>query len=390
MPLIPIGTDVRPRHAPVANYALIAINVVIFLLTDVFGGARGELVKASYALDAARPQLYQYLTYQFLHGDALHLGGNMLFLWIFGNAVCDRIGTIGYLLFYLAGGVTAGVAFTSTADNPMVGASGAIAAVTTAFLALYPRVQITLLVWMVVIFTFQVPATVLIVFKMVLWDNVLAPQFDRAAMSNVAYSAHLGGYAFGFIIALVLLLARALPRNQLDIISIWSRGARRYGLSPADARGPIGARPVRFEELGSRPIELPPPAPTDQIRERIADRLRGGDPAGAAQAYLELLRLDPGAVLSSAQQIEVANALAQDRQYGAAAHAYEGYLDAYPASVDAAEVRLFLGLIYARYLAQDERAIHHLRRAVEGLRSEKQRQLAEAELAAAEARGRAG
>ncbi len=389
MALIPIGTDVRPRHAPLANYALVGLNVLIFLLTDVFGGELGQLFKARYGLDAARPQLYQYLTYQFLHGDALHLGGNMLFLWIFGNAVCDRIGAIGYVMFYLAGGVVAGVAFTSVADNPLVGASGAIAAVTTAFLVLYPRVQITLLVWMVFIFTFQVPAMVLIVFKMVLWDNVLAPRFDQAAMSNVAYSAHLGGYAFGFAISLILLVLRALPRNQLDILSLWSRTARRHGVVLGGS-GPIAARPVRLEELESRPIGLPELSPADALRDQVSDRLGGGDAGGAAQAYVELLALDPSAVLSATQQIEVANALAQERRYDAAAHAYEGYLAAYPASADAAEVRLFLGLIYARYLAMDERAAVHLRRAADGLRSEKQRQLAEAELAAAEGRIRGG
>lgn len=386
MPLIPIGTDVRPRHAPVANYLIIALNVLVFLLTDAFGGPRGELIKAHYALDAARPQLYQYITYQFLHGDILHLGGNMLFLWIFGNAVCDRLGSAAYLLFYLAGGVFAGVAFTSTADNPLVGASGAIAAVTTAFLALFPRVQITMLVWMFFIFTFQVPATILIVFKMVLWDNVLAPNLDQSAMSNVAYSAHLGGYAFGFTTAFLLLAIRAVPRNQFDIMSLFSRSARRHGLVIGGYGGPPMARPVRVQELHSRPIEATPTSPADALRERIGERLLERDTEAAVATFLELIALDPHQVLSATQQIEIANALAQSRRYQEAAAAYEAYLAAYPASPDVAEVRLFLGLIAARYLHDDARAIRHLRRAVDGLRLDSQRVLAEQELTAAEHR----
>jgi membrane associated rhomboid family serine protease len=107
MPLIPIGTEFRTRRPPVANWVLIGLNVVIFLFTDFLGGQAGAQLKAYYALDAARPALAQYLTYQFLHGDVWHLAGNMLFLWIFGNAVCDRMGGAGYVLFYLAGGVIA-------------------------------------------------------------------------------------------------------------------------------------------------------------------------------------------------------------------------------------------------------------------------------------------
>src|SRR5262245_15796191 len=193
MPLIPIGTDVRNRRVPVANIALVAINVLIFLFTDYLGGELGQDWKDRYTLDGARPLLYEYLTYQFLHGDFWHLTGNMLFLWIFGNAVCERMGNVPYLIFYLAGGVFAGVAYAQFADNPILGASGAIAAVTTAFLVLYPRVQITMLFWMFVVFTFQIPAVVLIVFKIILWDNILAPSIarDQGHFSNVAHSAHL-------------------------------------------------------------------------------------------------------------------------------------------------------------------------------------------------------
>lgn len=390
--LIPIGTELRTRRPPVGNWLLIFLNVAIFAFTDLLAGDFGQQLKAFYALDAARPSLPQYLTYQFLHGDFWHLAGNMLFLWIFGNAVCDRMGSVAYVLFYLAGGVVAGVAFALSAHNPLVGASGAIAAVTTAFLALFPRVHVTMLVWMFFVFTFQVPALILIVFKIILWDNILAPTLEgQGAASNVAYSAHLGGYAFGFLVAMGLLAVRVLPRNPFDLVAVWDRYRRRTGLGegllPA---GPGRARPIIVEELDSRPLESIPLTPLEQLREQIGVQLAAGDVAGAAANYLRLVELDDKQVLARGPQLEIANYLAQARSYREAAHAYEAYLAAYPGSADAAEVLLFLGLIYNRYLAEPVQAIQHLRKALAGLRAAGQRMLAEEELREAEARMQEG
>lgn len=388
MPLIPIGTEFRTRRPPVANWVLIGLNVVIFLFTDFLGGQAGAQLKAYYALDAARQALAQYLTYQFLHGDVWHLAGNMLFLWIFGNAVCDRMGGAGYVLFYLAGGVIAGVAFTAGAENPLVGASGAIAAVTTAFLALLPRVHVTMLVWMIFVFTFQVPAMILIVFKMILWDNIISPEIEGgAAASNVAFSAHLGGYAFGFAVAMGLLALRILPRNQFDMLALWDRWRRRSGIEvPFAQSAPYMARPVRAEELDSRPLADVPLTPIESLREEIADRLAAHDVSGAVGSYLRLLSLDEQQVLARPQQLEIANCLAQARRYREAAAAYEAFLAAYPGAADVAQVRLFLGLLYSRYLGEYERAVAQLRTALEALHLDAQRTLAEEELRLAEAR----
>lgn len=390
MPLIPIGTSIRTRRPPVGNYVLIAVNIAAFLFTDLLGGNLGTHVKSYYALDAARPVLHQYLTYQFLHGDIGHLLGNMLFLWIFGNAVCDRMGGVTYVIFYLAGGVFAGWAFTLGAENPMVGASGAIAAVTTAFLALFPRVYITMLVWMIFIFTIQLPATILIVFKIILWDNIIAPSFGQSAASNVAYSAHLGGYAFGFAVSMGLLLIEALPRNQFDMLALWSRWRRRTGLAGDGGgrrgRGTPTARPIKVQEVTSRPLQDIELTPIEELRERIAQNLADRDIEGAAGAYRRLIELDPTQVLARPQQLEIANAMAQGRHYGGAAHAYEQFLEAYPGAADAPQVRLFLGLIYSRYLQQYDRAATQLRRALDGLQLDAQRTLAEEELREAMAR----
>ena len=104
--MIPLRTDVPLRSTPWANYLLIAINVVVFFVQR--WSFDGELHTPG-ALDPRDPRLIHYFTYQFLHGSAMHLAGNMLFLYIFGNNVADRIGNVGYLAFYLAGGVAAGI-----------------------------------------------------------------------------------------------------------------------------------------------------------------------------------------------------------------------------------------------------------------------------------------
>jgi membrane associated rhomboid family serine protease len=270
--LIPIGTEVRTRRPPRANHALIIANALIFLLTDVLQFPIFREIKPLFMLDGAWPSPYQYITYQFLHGDSMHLIGNMLFLWIFGNAVCDRLGWRVYLMFYLAGGVFSGIVFTYVAENPIMGASGSIAAVTTAFLVLYPRVHITMLLYALMFLTFQIPAMYLIVFKIILWDNVLAPSISAGVVSNVAYSAHLGGYAFGAITALTMLLIRAAPRSQFDLLALWDRWNRRSGFVPIRRGGQPDRRTIEAAELESHPLHTLPLSESEKLREAVLDQ----------------------------------------------------------------------------------------------------------------------
>jgi membrane associated rhomboid family serine protease len=373
----------------VGNYALIAANVLIFLFTDWFGGAAGFYLKHHWTLYAAVPDLGEYVTYQFLHGDWVHLLGNMLFLWIFGNAVCDRMGSLCYVLFYLAGGIVAGVTFTAFNDNALLGASGAIAAVTTAFLVLYPRVKITMLLWFFLIMPFRIDAIILIVFKMLLWDNVLAPTLDHSAIANVAYSAHLGGYAFGFVTAMTMVATGVLPRSQFDLLAFWSRWRRRVGL-PSAAEVVARGRPVHVQEVGSRPLEPLQLTPAERLREEAVDRVQVRDLANAAELYLELLRVDPSQVLPRDAQLDVANYFAQTQRHAEAAQAYEAFLGAYRSTPDVHQVRLLLGLIYSRYLRQWDRAAEHLHSALSSLTQAGQRALAESELRHVEAQLQGG
>ena len=382
--LIPIGTNVKLRRKPVGNWILVGLNVLVFILVNKLRVPLFDHLLPP--LNASVPTLFEYISYQFRHGDFWHLAGNMLFLWVFGNAVCERMGSWNYVVFYLAGGIFAGWVFALNNSNALVGASGAIAAVTTAFLVLFPRVHITLLFWMVIVFTMQIPAMFFIVFKIILWDNIIAPSLDQSGVvSNVGYSAHLGGYVFGLVVVLLMLSLRGLPRTQLDILALWDRWRRRAGLGTGPAFEPVAARPVVARELRSAPLEPLELTPAERCREDLLDRLSEHDLSEAARLYQQLLTFDTNHVLPRPQQLELANHLAQSGEYGLAVRAYEDYLETYPGAADAAQVRLYAGLLARRYLHDPLRAVRHLSEALEHLTNEAQRRLAEDELRAANA-----
>jgi membrane associated rhomboid family serine protease len=141
------------------------------------------------------------LTSMFLHGGWLHLGGNMLFLWIFGNNVEDRLGRFGFTLFYLAGGVVATIAHVAVepaSTIPVVGASGAIAAVMGAYLVWFPNAPIRTAVFLLfVFFLTEIRARWLLLGWLVL-------QFFTSPDAGVAWVAHVGGFAFGVVAGLLL------------------------------------------------------------------------------------------------------------------------------------------------------------------------------------------
>ncbi len=137
----------------------------------------------------------------FLHGGLLHLGGNMLFLWIFGNNIEDRMGILGYIGFYLLAGLAASAAHIWVQPDstiPVVGASGAIAGVMGAYLILFPNVRIRSLIILIILVLFRdIPAKWLLGFWFV-------TQFFTNPNEGVAWVAHVGGFVFGAVVALLL------------------------------------------------------------------------------------------------------------------------------------------------------------------------------------------
>jgi membrane associated rhomboid family serine protease len=225
--MLPIKDNVPTRTTPIVTIALIAANVAVWLFYEV-PNLDESIVDAAYFPCAAEgscdaPGLAWPLTVftsMFMHGSWLHLGGNMLFLWIFGNNVEDAMGRGRYLAFYLLGGVAATAtqsivtfdfAPERDAQIPNVGASGAIAAVMGAYIVLLPHARI--LTWFVFFF-FEVPALLYLAFWFLfqLWVGsfqVLRPE----AGGGVAFFAHVGGFVFGALTVLLLVQRRPLqPR----------------------------------------------------------------------------------------------------------------------------------------------------------------------------------
>ena len=346
--LFPIRTDRQLKRSPVVNYALIAANVGVFVLLQQGGAA--EL--AAHRLNPADPHLSQYISYQFMHGGWMHLIGNMVALWVFGNGVEDRLGRVAYLFFYLGAGILAGLAHVFTSAAPVLGASGSVAGVTGAFLALFPFCRVVVLVVLFIITFVELPSIV-VVGIYVAWN--IFGQFTGGG--NVAYTAHLGGYLFGFVVGVGLLFARLLPREPSDILTLIEHRHRRAkfkrmtqgGFSPWQGRG---------KEAATEPAK--PPSAEEQAlmeqRSEISQAMRSGDMASAAARYRALLDDHPDQVMSQQQQMDLANQLMRDGRYEDAAKAYELFLSHFPSYPNIHQIKLILGLIYARYLRKPDRA----------------------------------
>ncbi|MGH9279965.1 MAG: rhomboid family intramembrane serine protease [Acidimicrobiales bacterium] len=165
-------------------------------------------VPRNFTIFPEKSPLIAILSSMFLHGSVLHVAFNMLFLWVFGNNIEDRMGPVGYLIFYLAAGVVATMAHIAvdpTSTVPLVGASGAIAGVMGAYLVLFPNVPILSLVFVMVI---DVPAKFLLGFWFIL-------QFFTSPGSGVAWVAHVGGFVFGVLVAFLLRNRLRPPRVAL-------------------------------------------------------------------------------------------------------------------------------------------------------------------------------
>jgi membrane associated rhomboid family serine protease len=235
--VIPLRDDIPTRRFPVLTVALIAICCAVYFLFErgfwdlgatgngrVFeygaipyevtnpgqecgdaGGVpacEGQPGVTGTAPDQA-PWWLTLFTSMFLHGSLLHLGGNMLFLWIFGNNIEDSMGRVRFIVFYLLGGLAAlGLQIVSDPDSaiPTVGASGAIAAVLGGYALLYPRARVITLIFIVIFFTvIELPALLVLGFWFLLQ---LLPAFSEPVSDSgggVAYFAHVGGFVFGML-----------------------------------------------------------------------------------------------------------------------------------------------------------------------------------------------
>jgi membrane associated rhomboid family serine protease len=221
--LLPLRDDIPTYRTPYLTMGIIGLNLAVFLYQAWLSPQREEMLIYDLGLIPAwltglaphapppdfLPRPLTLVTSMFLHADILHLGGNMLYLWIFGNNVEDALGPWRYALFYLLGGVLAGLAHVAAAPGspvPTIGASGAVAANLGAYFLLHPRAKVSVLLWLFVfVQVVRVPAVVLLG----LWFFLQVLGLGGAGVANVAWTAHVGGFVAG--LALVRLF---LPRPR--------------------------------------------------------------------------------------------------------------------------------------------------------------------------------
>jgi membrane associated rhomboid family serine protease len=215
--MIPLRDDQPTFSTPFVNYFLIVVNVLVFMWESSvsyralssfmveFGVVphRTLAVLTGHSYASVETAILPLFTSLFLHASFLHVAGNMLFLWIFGDNVEDYLGHFRYLVFYLASGVAAGtthILLNQGSRVPSVGASGAIAGVMGAYFILYPRARV--LVWFPPIFLFHVPAWLMLGYWFVLnfvSGTTTAIAETHQTSGGVAFWAHVGGFVAGVV-----------------------------------------------------------------------------------------------------------------------------------------------------------------------------------------------
>jgi membrane associated rhomboid family serine protease len=224
--MFPIGDEHNGRRlTPYVTYALIAVNIAVFF----FEVSLSEQDLFTFIFDwgtvprdvSDGRNTYTLLTAIFLHGGWLHLAGNMLFLWVFGDNIEDTLGHISFLLFYLLCGVTASAVQVWVDPNsaiPIVGASGAIAGVLGAYLMLFPNGNIrTVFLFVFIPFVVLIPAWIQIglwALTQVFYGYAALDVETRATSGGVAYFAHIGGFVAGIILVWLFKDDEAVKRQK--------------------------------------------------------------------------------------------------------------------------------------------------------------------------------
>ncbi|MBM3879883.1 MAG: rhomboid family intramembrane serine protease [Verrucomicrobia bacterium] len=365
--ILPLSDSPNPRGVPLVTYTLIALNVAVYLLltlplsfqaVDLRDPSLREYLitvqrtlprpapieailssVSSYDLFVFRhgfrpaaPQLTDLLTSIFLHGGLMHLFGNMLFLWIYGDNVEYRLGRLRFLLYYLFTGVVATVFYAFFARGsglPLVGASGAISGVLGFYYLWFPRNRVRLFVFLFPFFmnVVQVPARWVLGFYLVI-DNLLPFFLSRGTQGGgVAYGAHIGGFIAGLVVA-------------------WLMNRQEVQAAPKEYR-------------------VPPVLETPNRREQTAQALARGDVAEAAQLYFSLAPEQTRRLLAPAEALALADWLAQHGHAEAALTVYRRLLRDDPLGPGAAEAHVGAGQVQLEALGQIAPAYQHFLEALD-------------------------
>ncbi len=359
---LPVGDQPNPPGTPIANYAILAANVAVYLLlslplslrpADASDPRLAEYVEIirqnlppgvsiqevlqqvseydlfvfSWGYRPAEPSVLALFASMFLHGGFAHLFGNMLFLWIYGDNVEHRLGSARYVFWYLLTGACATLfhaVFDSGSRLPLVGASGAISGVLGFYFLWFPRnsVRIWVLLFPFFMNVILLPARLVLGFYLIL-DNVLPFLLTRGTPgAGVAYGAHIGGFLAGLAVA-------------------WFKDRRE-----------VTERPAEYRDF--------PRASGSSPRDAVQEALRRGDMAKAAELYFELPPGETRGLLSPDDSIALANWLAKNGHSRAALALYQRHLRDYPRGPGAAEAHAYAGLIQLHALREPTAAYQHL------------------------------
>lgn len=242
--MFPIGDDNSDRHIqPIVNYVFIAVNVLVFLLLQQLGGndaftyafslvpgelttgtditgivefkdAAGKILGEVQHYSTPLPVYFNFLSSMFMHGDIMHIFGNLMFLWVFGDNLENLLGHLRYAIFYIVVGIAAAISqvlMDTSSVIPMLGASGAISGVLGGYLLLFPKRGVKAIVFNVVT---TVPAFVALGFW-ILYQIVLG-YLSSSGGSGVAYAAHIGGFVAGLALIKVFAIGRSMPQQRAN------------------------------------------------------------------------------------------------------------------------------------------------------------------------------
>lgn len=377
---LPVGDEPNLHKRSLVNVALIAINVVVFvfiqwplqrqspdlhdpvflqylqMLADRFPGASvGQLAREvssfdlfvyRYGFRPAAPSAMTLFSSMFMHASWMHLAGNMLFLWIYGDNVEHRLGPVGYVAAYLLVGATATAffaLFSRGSDVPLVGASGAISGVLGLYFVWFPRNFVRVFVLFLFYFdVWRIPARIVLGFYLFV-DNLLPFLMDSGGMGGVAHGAHLGGFLAGLVGAWTL---TALG-DRTNVLGLGRFGA---------AKKPDG---IRFEPVGRRAQ-----GPAARGPAAVEQAVRAGEPEAALAMFTELSPAERHQV-GGPQLLALADWLTDRGSYDAALSLLQQFIAAHPESVDLGRAHLRAALILMHFRQQPTAAREHLLQVLE-------------------------
>jgi len=357
--MFPLSDAPNPPRLPIVTYLLILVNCLVFGLVTLpqsgvrpapgdprvaeyvntlreslppgvsvqqaFGSVSGyDLTVFEHGYKPGAPQATDLFSAMFLHGGFMHLFGNMLFLWIYGDNVEYRLGRWRYLLWYLLTGVAATLFFSVLSPRsmvPMVGASGAISGVLGFYFWWFPRnvVRVLLLFFPFLVRIVQIPARIVLGMYLFI-DNVLPMLVSGSSGGGVAHGAHIGGFIAG-------------------VAAAWFMGEREAKAAPP--------------EFKAAPKEVALPA------AMLRNAFVAGDMPAAAKAYFAMTPHDTAGVLDAGQSIVLGEWLAEQGHAKAALTVFQRHLKSFPRGPGLAEAHVGAGLVQLQQLDQPTSAYQH-------------------------------